>query len=115
MTFEPSLSRLVRELEDAVEEATGGSHGGNRVRGHFVPGALDDLKEGRGGEHDRKIAAAAAEAGASAAVVLGQFSMARALPAVRSALEDAGKGCPVLATPNAAVDRLRSLANKSVK
>src|SRR5688572_23072007 len=73
-TFEPSLPSLKAELEEL-----------GRVRGialalesRVVHGALAALHEGQPAEHDRLIAAAAAELEDCDALVLGQFSMASA-------------------------------------
>ena len=68
----------------------------------FVAEAMDDLAQGRAGDHHRKIAQAARELGGCDAVMLAQFSMAAALPQV-----EAGLPCPVLSSPDCAVLALK--------
>ncbi|MCA3261072.1 MAG: arylsulfatase [Telmatospirillum sp.] len=70
---------------------------------HMVPDALAALQTGDGATHDRLIAAAARKLPPGNAIVLGQFSMARARPSVADAV-----AATVLATPDAAVADLRS-------
>jgi hypothetical protein len=69
-----------------------------------VDGALAALKDGRGEEHDRLIAGAAAELPPVDALVLAQFSMARAATSIAAV-----KGRRVLTTPASAVLKLKSL------
>jgi Asp/Glu/hydantoin racemase len=69
-----------------------------------VDGALDALRAGDAAGHDRLIAAAVAALDGVDAVVLAQFSMARAAAAV------APRARPrLVTTPDSAVERLRSL------
>ena len=68
------------------------------LRTAFVPEAMDDLAHGRAADHDRKIAAAARELSDCDAVMLAQFSMAAAAPAVQAQIP-----CPVLSSPDCAV------------
>jgi len=69
-----------------------------------VPAAIAALQKGRTAEHDQLIAAAAAELGPCDALVLGQFSMARAAAGI-----PAKSGRKVLTSPHSAVTRLKSL------
>ena len=68
----------------------------------FVAEAMDDLAQGRAGDHHRKIAQAARQLDSCDAVMLAQFSMAAALPKV-----EAGLPCPVLSSPDCAVLALK--------
>ena len=69
-----------------------------------VDGALAALKAGAGAEHDALIARAAADFPAVDAIVLAQFSMARAAAGIAPV-----KGRRVLTTPASAVVKLRGL------
>lgn len=99
VTFRPSLDSLSDELRDMAARRGLTCD----VRGVFVPGALAALQSGRGAEHDAAIAAAAAALTDVDAIVLGQFSMARARAAMDASL--AGR---VLTTPDCAVEQLRA-------
>lgn len=68
----------------------------------FVAGAMDDLAQGRAGDHHRKVAQAARQLGGCDALMLAQFSMAGALPAVAAEVP-----CPVLSSPDCAVLALK--------
>ena len=93
-TFQASLGSMALELEAlAAQRGTA-----IELRTAFVPEAMDDLAQGRPADHDRKIAAAARELSDCDAVMLAQFSMAAAAPAVQGQL-----ACPVLASPDCAV------------
>jgi Asp/Glu/hydantoin racemase len=96
VTFTGSLAALQAELHAMA--------GGSRLDVHarLVPGALASLQTGDGSGHDAAIAADAAELPACDAIVLGQFSMARAQSAVAARV-----ACPVLTTPDAAIADLR--------
>jgi Asp/Glu/hydantoin racemase len=97
-TFRPSLVSMREELE-AMAQANGMELD---LRTIHVPGAMQDLAEGRADEHHRKIAQAAAQAKDCDAVMLAQFSMAAAGPDVQRELQ-----CPVLTSPGCAVLDLR--------
>jgi len=99
-TFEPSIPSLKKELE----ELASGRSIKLRLKARSIPAAIAALQQGLGAEHDRLIAAAAAEIGPCDALVLGQFSMARAatgIPAVA--------GRRVLTSPHSAVTRLKQI------
>lgn len=72
------------------------------LRTLFVPEAMGDLAQGRTGEHHRKIAEASRQMQDCDAVMLAQFSMAAAQPAVVQHLK-----CPVLSSPDCAVQALQ--------
>lgn len=99
-TFEPSLPSLEAELEDLGRrkgvELT--------IETRVVHGALAALHEGQTAEHDRLIAAAAADLGDCEALILGQFSMASAAECIprRSSRK-------VLTSPASAVIRLKEI------
>jgi Asp/Glu/hydantoin racemase len=98
-TFCPALPSLSIELERTAARLS------RRIKVHGVlaEGALAALKAGDGALHDRLAAEAAASLPEVDAIVLGQFSLARAAGPVRAA-----HGAPVLATPDSAVAALRA-------
>jgi len=98
VTFEPSLESLAQELRGLAAQRGAAIE----LRTVFVPEAMDDLAQGRAADHHCKIAAAAGVLADCDAVMLGQFSMAPAQPQVQAALR-----CPVLTTPECAVQALR--------
>jgi Asp/Glu/hydantoin racemase len=99
-TFEPSIPSLKKEFEDLAA-----SRGIKlKLKTRTVPAAIAALQKGRAAEHDQLIAAAAAEMGACDALVLGQFSMARAATGI-----PAKPGRKVLTSPHSAVTRLKQL------
>ena len=97
-TFEASIASMSDELGLMAGER------GQRIglRTVFVPGAMQDLAEGRAGEHHRKVADGARELAGCDVVMLAQFSMADALPLVQQQL-----ACPVLSSPDCAVLALK--------
>jgi hypothetical protein len=97
-TFEPSLAPMAAELMDKARQR------GARVelRTAFAPQAMQDLAEGRAVQHHEKIAVAARALRDCDVVMLAQFSMAAAVPAVQAELP-----CPVLSSPDCAVLALR--------
>lgn len=99
-TFEPSIESLRGQILDVA--ATRGIH--VEVEGIFVPGAMDALKADDGDDHDARIAAAAESVMDKDALLLAQFSMARAgkIAAVATPV-------PVLTSPASAVAKLRGL------
>jgi len=101
-TFQASIASMAEELQ-AMAAAQGRSVDLCSV---FVPEAMDDLAQGRVMDHDRKIAEAARSLAGCDAVMLAQFSMAAAQPAVAAQLP-----CPVLASPDCAVRALQTRMN----
>ena len=98
-TFEPSIPSLKVEVEELARkngiEVT--------IKTRVVHGALAALHEGQPAEHDRLIAAAAAEMSDCDALILGQFSMASAAGHIA-----AHAGRKVLTSPASAVMRLKA-------
>ena len=99
-TFEPSIPSLKSELEQLA--LTRGISLDIRTRS--VPAAIAALQQGRAAEHDLLIAVAAAELGTCDALVLGQFSMARAAQGIPTA-----PGRQVFTSPHSAVNRLKQI------
>lgn len=102
VTFGPSFSALRDELVAMA------AHRGQDVEviPILVEGALAALKAGDGGRHDRLAAEACRDLPALDALILGQFSLARAADAVRTVVE-----APVLTTPSSAVLALKNLTS----
>ena len=99
-TFAPTLPSMTGELQ-ALARARNAEV---EITQLFVPGAMKALDAGDGDAHDRLIAEAARPLAGLDAILLAQFSMARAAPAVAAAT--AGK---VLTSPETAVAKLRRL------
>ena len=97
-TFAASIPAMSEELQTMAA----GQGVAIELSSVFVAEAMDDLAQGRAGDHHRKIAQAARELGGCDAVMLAQFSMAAALPQV-----EAGLPCPVLSSPDCAVLALK--------
>jgi Asp/Glu/hydantoin racemase len=99
-TFGPTIASMTQELEVAAKAR------GKTVSIYSVlaDGALAALKAGDGARHDQLIAAAAAPLAHVDALILGQFSMARAAAAIPAA-----KKRRVITTPESAVRKLRAL------
>jgi Asp/Glu/hydantoin racemase len=95
VTFAPSLPSLTQE----IREMAGGPV---EVTGVMVEGALAALKAGDGATHDRLAAEAAARLSGIDTLILGQFSLARARPAI-----EAATGLRVVTTPEAAIRGLK--------
>lgn len=99
-TFEPSLPSLKAELDELAA-----SRGTDiKVEMRAVPAALAALHDGQPAEHDRLIAAAAAELDDCEALILGQFSMASAADAIPPSNKRR-----VLTSPASAVLRLKQI------
>lgn len=96
-TFQASLPSMTEELQALAKQRQLRL----TVRTAFVPGAMDDLAQGRAAEHHRKIAQGARSLAGCDAVMLAQFSMAAALPIVQAEI-----ACPVLSSPDCAVHAL---------
>lgn len=101
-TFEASLPSMSEELK-AMAAAAGRAI---ELRTCFVPEAMDDLARGNAEQHNRKIAQAARSMADCDVVMLAQFSMAQALPLVQAELP-----CPVLSSPDCAVQALQKKMN----
>ena len=92
VTFAGSLAPLTEELQTMAGP-------GLELHARIVPAALGALQAGDGAAHDAKIAEAAAHLPPVDALVLGQFSMARAARALADRI--------VYTTPDAAVADLK--------
>jgi Asp/Glu/hydantoin racemase len=103
-TFAMALPTLVAEFED--EKRRLGSNA--ELRSVAVSGAMEALSVGDIQRHDGLIAAAAVDLADCDALMLAQFSMARAADSVRQAVK-----CPVLTSPVSAVQMLRGLVDQS--
>jgi Asp/Glu/hydantoin racemase len=104
-TFEPSIPSLKKEFEELAF-----SRGINlKLQTRTVPAAIAALQRGQDSEHDRLIEAAAAELAPCDALVLGQFSMARAAARIAMA-----SGRKVLTSPHSAVTRLKQIFDERV-
>ncbi len=101
-TFGPSIPSLKKELEELA--ASRGIQ--LRLKTRTVPAAIAALQKGQATEHDRLIAAAARDVGPCDALVLGQFSMARAAASIAMK-----PGRKVLTSPHSAVSRLKQIFN----
>lgn len=97
-TFAPSLPPM--QAEFAAMAAAAGSTA--RLETACAPAAMPALAAGDGATHDRLVAEAAAPLAGCDAVLLAQFSMARARTAVADAVS-----VPVLTSPDSAVAALR--------
>jgi Asp/Glu/hydantoin racemase len=98
-TFEPSVASMEAEFRDEAEGS------GATITSFYVPEAMAALQRGDASAHDALIAEAAQrpEAQEFDALMLAQFSMARALDAVRAV-----SACPVLTSPHSAVLRIKA-------
>ena len=99
-TFEPTIEALSTEFAEACAAA---GVAVSLIPMH-VPGAMEALAAGQPEVHDRLIAQAAAALPPHDAVMLGQFSMARAAQHVARHTR-----APVFTSPDSAVLRLRRL------
>ncbi len=101
VSFAPSAQPLEKELREMAESK------GQRlyIKTLIVEGALQALKDGDGGTHDHLVAAASKALAQCDAVILGQFSLARAASAVSAQ----GFEQRVITTPDAALKELRQL------
>jgi len=102
VTFAPALPAMQAELE-AMAKARNIAL---QFTGRVAEGALAALQAGRPEEHDLLVAATAAAMPPLHALVLGQFSLARAAAAIAPV-----KGRRVFTTPEAAVAKLKSLVS----
>jgi hypothetical protein len=97
-TFEPSIESMSAELMQKIRQRGGGIE----LRTALAPDAMQDLADGRTAQHHQKVAAAARQVQDCDVVMLAQFSMAAAQPAVQAELSR-----PVLSSPDCAVLALR--------
>ena len=100
VTFAPSLAALSSELA-AMASA---KQQEIEVTAILAEGALAALKRGDGAAHDRAVLSACENLTGYDAVILGQFSLARAAGPLARIIS-----CPVITTPDSAVHGLREL------
>ncbi len=100
VTFPPSLAKLTDELE--VMAAAKNQN--LELTSILAEGAMAALKGGDGAGHDEAVLAACAELIDYDAIILGQFSLARAAEPLSQVVT-----CPVITTPDSAVCGLRDL------
>lgn len=100
VSFEPSQASLARELREmAVARRRKVT-----IACAVAEGALEALKAGDGVRHDRLVADAVARLQTIDAIVLGQFSLARAV-----GLAARASPAPVITTPDSAVQALKTM------
>jgi Asp/Glu/hydantoin racemase len=95
-SFGPTVSALETELRELDSKVS--------VKSVCVPEAMKALDAGDGETHDRLLARVAPQLGECDAIMLAQFSTARAHDAVAATVR-----CPVITSPTSAVLRLRAL------
>jgi Asp/Glu/hydantoin racemase len=99
-TFAPSVATMEDEFRQFAAEA-----GSEATLDTFVvPDAIDLLRAGDAESHNRLVAGAAARFAEHDAIMLAHFSTSRAADSVRAVVD-----VPVLAAPEAAVARMKSL------
>jgi len=94
-TFAPSIPSMEKEFKE--------QHPKLKLISVCVPPAMAALQAGDGGTHDRLCAEVAAKLAGCDAIMLAQFSTARARAAVEKAVS-----CPVLTSPDSAVLRMKA-------
>lgn len=104
-TFSPSGPSIRRELEALAAQRKVDLD----IEGSYVSGALDALHAGDGDTHDALIAEAAADGPQADAVLLAQFSMARARDEVSRRVD-----ARVLSSPESAVLALKRMMRTPV-
>ncbi len=97
-TFLPTMASATEQIQNTAKSRSMIP----RLDAHLVEGALEALQSGDGVTHDRLVAAALQRLGDCDAIMLAQFSMARAAITLDSTP-------PVLTSPVAAVEKLRGL------
>ncbi len=100
-TFAPAAASMQLEFEQMVR-SRGVAPASVPLDCACADGAMALLQAGQTETHDQAIAAAAADLTGACVLMLGQFSMARAQPAVHAAT-----GRPVLTSPESAVRKLQ--------
>lgn len=99
-TFAPAIPTMREEFDQFARE----NGRDMTLETVVVDGAMAALRAGDIPGHDRRIAAAAWSLGACDGIMLAQFSMAKAADMVRAVVD-----IPVLAAPDAAVQRMKTL------
>lgn len=98
VSFEPSVASLRQEFGEMIAQRGVAA----TLEVVCVPDAMTALRAGDGARHDALLAKAAGDLAACGAIMLGQFSTARAKDAVAAAT-----GQPVLTSPDTAVAALK--------
>jgi Asp/Glu/hydantoin racemase len=93
-TFAPSVASMASELRQARPDV--------ELKTHCIASAMAALRAGDAEAHDRLCAEAAPKLAGCDAIMLAQFSTARARAAVEKAV-----ACPVLTSPDSAVLRMK--------
>jgi aspartate/glutamate racemase len=99
-TFAPAVATMEEEFRQFAAE-TGADATLETI---VVPDAMDRLREGDAESHNRLVAEAAPQFADHDAVMLAHFSTSRAADSVRNEVD-----VPVLAAPEAAVARMKTL------
>jgi len=99
-TFQPSIA----SMEEEFRRMAGAQGKSITLECLWVQEAMHALKTGDMQNHDRLIARAARQLSSCNAIMLAQFSMARACPVVSRAVE-----CPVLTSPDSAVSKMKHI------
>lgn len=103
-TFQPSIASMEEEFHRMA-----GEHGKSiTLESVWVQEAMDALRSGDGQSHDRLIARAAPQLSSCDAIMLAQFSMARASAVVSRTVE-----CPVLTSPDSAVSKMKQIIDET--
>jgi len=99
-TVGPTITSISAEIEEMARAS------GRRVTltPHMVDEAFDAMAAGDGDTHDRLVSDMAKTIGDADVIVLAQFTLARAVPAVTAVTD-----IPVLNSPSAAVAKMREL------
>lgn len=105
-TFGPAIGTMEDEFRAFASEV--GSPA--TLETVLAEGAIESLRRGEAADHDRRVAEAAAQLSGFDALMLAHFSTSRAAQAVRSAVD-----IPVLTAPEAAVGRMRSLIEGTIR
>jgi Asp/Glu/hydantoin racemase len=103
-TFAPSVATMEEEFRQFAAEAGASA----TLETIVVPEAIDLLREGDADAHNRLVAELAPRFADHDAVMLAHFSTSRAAERVRSEVD-----VPVLAAPEAAVTRMKTLVGAS--
>ena len=98
-TFPPSVADMEREFAEMTRHRNQKAH----LESVIADGALAALQSGDDEKHNRLIAETAASVSDADVILLAQFSMAQAAPAVRSKTS-----IPVLTSPESAIEKLKS-------
>jgi Asp/Glu/hydantoin racemase len=99
-TFAPAVATMEEEFQQFAAEAGAAA----TLETIVVPDAIDLLRQGDAESHNRLVAETAPRFADHDAIMLAHFSTSRAAESVRSEVE-----VPVLAAPEAAVTRMKTL------